>query len=63
MKKLLEWGGVAAGIVLIVFGVVAIAMGVNGRSTVGSELKQQQIVGTPDMTPGRRSRPRRRRRA
>lgn len=51
MKKLLEWGGVAAGIVLIVFGVVAIVMGVNGRSTVGNELKQQQIVGTPDMTP------------
>ena len=51
MKKLLEWGGVAAGIVLIVFGVVAISMGANGRSTVGNELKQQQIVGTPDMTP------------
>ena len=51
MKKLLEFGGVAAGIVLIAFGVAAIVLGVNGKNTVASELKQQQIVGTPDMTP------------
>jgi len=51
MRKLLEIGGLVAAAVLIVFGVVAIVMGVNGRSTVASELKQQQITGTPDMTP------------
>lgn len=51
MKKLLEWGGVAAGIVLIAFGVAAIVLGVNGRSTVNSSLGLEQIVGTPDMTP------------
>jgi hypothetical protein len=51
MRKVLEFGGVAAGVVLIAFGVAAIALGVNGRSTVQSNLKQQQIVGTPDMTP------------
>jgi hypothetical protein len=51
MRKIFEIGGVVAAAVLIVFGVVAIVMGVNGRSTVGSELKQQQITGTPDMTP------------
>jgi hypothetical protein len=51
MRKLFEIGGLAAGAVLIAFGIVAIAMGFNGRSTVGNELKQQQIVGTPDMTP------------
>ena len=51
MKKLLEWGGVAAGIVLIAFGVGAIALGVNGYSTVRSSLKLEQIVGSPDMTP------------
>src|SRR5437870_13650387 len=51
MKRLLEWGGVAAGIVLIAFGVAAIVLGVNGRSTVQSSLKLEQIVGTPDMTP------------
>ena len=51
MKRILEIGGVAAGIVLIAFGIAAIALGANGKSTVSSELKQQQIVGTPDMTP------------
>lgn len=51
MRKLLEWGGIAAGIVLVTFGVVAIALGVDGRSTVRSSLKLEQIVGTPDMTP------------
>ena len=51
MKRVLEFGGVAAGIVLIAFGVAAIVLGVNGRSTVSTNLKQQQIVGTPDMTP------------
>lgn len=51
MKKLLEFGGVAAGIVLIAFGVAAIVLGVSGKSTVNSSLKEQQIVGTSDMTP------------
>jgi len=51
MRKILEFGGVAAGVVLIAFGVAAIALGFNGRSTVQDNLKQQQIVGTPDMTP------------
>ena len=51
MKKILEFGGVAAGIVLVAFGVAAIVLGVNGRSTVQTNLKQQQIVGTSDMTP------------
>lgn len=51
MRKLFEIGGLVAAAILIVFGVVAIFMGVNGRNTVASELKQQQIVGTPDMTP------------
>lgn len=51
MKKFLEWGGIAAGVVLVAFGIVAIVMGFSGRSTVGNELKQQQIVGSPDMTP------------
>ena len=51
MRKILEFGGVAAGVVLIAFGVAAIVLGVNGRNTVQTNLKQQQIVGTPDMTP------------
>lgn len=49
MRKLFEIGGAAATIVLIGFGVAAIVMGVNGRSTVRDSLKLEQIVGTPDM--------------
>jgi hypothetical protein len=51
LRTLLEWGGFAAGAVLITFGVVAIIMGFSGRSTVADSLKREQIVGTPDMTP------------
>ena len=51
MRKMLEIGGFVAAAVLIAFGIVAIAMGVNGRDTVGSSLKQEAIVGSPDMTP------------
>jgi hypothetical protein len=50
-RRTLEWGGFAAGAVLIAFGVVAIVMGFDGRSTVGDSLKQEKIVGTADMTP------------
>jgi hypothetical protein len=51
MRRWLQYAGFAAGIVLIVFGGVAIAMGAGGRSTVSDSLRQEQIVGTPDMTP------------
>jgi hypothetical protein len=51
MRRWLQYGGFAAGVVLILFGVVAIAMGANGRSTVRDSLRQEQIVGSPDMTP------------
>jgi hypothetical protein len=50
-KKYFEWGGIAASAILVVFGIVAIVMGVNGRNTVQSSLKQEAIVGTADMTP------------
>jgi hypothetical protein len=51
MKRFFEIGGVVAGVVLIAFGVAAIALGMNGKNTVSSELKNQQIVGSPDMSP------------
>jgi hypothetical protein len=51
MRKVLEIGGVVAAAVLIAFGIAAIVMGVDGRSTVNSSLKQEQITGTPDMSP------------
>jgi hypothetical protein len=49
MRKLFEIGGFVATAVLIVFGVIAIALGVTGRQTVQDSLKLEQIVGTPDM--------------
>jgi F0F1-type ATP synthase membrane subunit c/vacuolar-type H+-ATPase subunit K len=51
MRKLFEIGGFIAAVVLIAFGVASIVMGVNARSTVQSTLSQEQIVGSPDMTP------------
>jgi len=51
MRKFLEIGGFLAGALLIVFGVAAIVMGVDGRSTVRDSLKQEQIVGSADMSP------------
>jgi hypothetical protein len=51
MRKLFEIGGVVAAAILIAFGIAAIVMGVGGRSTVNSSLKQEQIYGSGDMTP------------
>jgi len=51
MRKVLEIGGFLAAIVLIAFGVGAIVLGINGRSTVNDSLKQEQITGSSDMTP------------
>jgi hypothetical protein len=51
MRKFLEIGGVVAAAVLVAFGIAAIVMGVNGRSTVRSSLTLEKIVGSPDMTP------------
>ena len=45
-------GGFLAGAVLLIFGVAAIVLGVQGGNTVQSNLKNEYIVGTPDMQPG-----------
>ena len=50
MKKLLEYGGIAASIVLIAFGIGATVIGFDGRDRVRTELGREQIVGTPDST-------------
>ena len=42
-RRMLEWGGILSGLVLIVFGVVAITMGVNAKSTLTDNLKAEQI--------------------
>lgn len=44
MRKVFELGGVIAGLVLVAFGVAAIYMGVDGRSTVRDSIKQEQIT-------------------
>src|SRR5215210_6722195 len=51
MRKFFEIGGVVAAAILIAFGIASIVIVVNGRSTVRDSLKQEQIVGSPDMTP------------
>jgi F0F1-type ATP synthase membrane subunit c/vacuolar-type H+-ATPase subunit K len=51
MKRILEIGGFISGAILIAFGVAVIALGFSGRATVNDSLKQEKIVGTPDMTP------------
>ena len=51
MRRFFEIGGIVAAVILIAFGITSIVVGVNGRDTVQSSLKQEQIVGSPDMTP------------
>ena len=51
IRRVLEIGGLVAGVVLVAFGITAIVMGASGRSTVQSNLKQEYIFGSDDMTP------------
>jgi hypothetical protein len=51
MRRAFEYGGFIAAVVLVAFGIGAIWMGVDARNTVHDTLAQEQIVGTPDMTP------------
>jgi hypothetical protein len=48
LRRLSEYGGYIAGVVLIAFGVVAIFMGVNGRNEVREQLKAQKITAGAD---------------
>lgn len=47
-RKFFEYGGWIAGAVLIVFGIIAIMMGVNGRNEVRNSLAAQQITAGDD---------------
>jgi hypothetical protein len=54
MSRYFRWGGIAASVLLIAFGVGSIAVGLNGRDQVRSDLAREQIVGTPDSSiPGK----------
>ena len=50
-RRLWEIGGLVSGAVLILFGVVALYLGINGYQTIGDELGKEQIVGGSDMAP------------
>jgi ABC-type lipoprotein release transport system permease subunit len=50
-RRILEFGGIAAGVLMIAFGIGALVLGLNARSTVGTELTREFIVGSPDMKP------------
>ena len=51
MKKFFQMGGVIAGVLLVAFGIGAMAIGLTGRSEVRSDVKREAIVGSADMTP------------
>ena len=51
MRKFLEIGGLVAAVILIAFGIASLVMSMSGQSTVNDSLKQEQITGSPDMTP------------
>ena len=51
MNRLVTLGGIFASVVLIAFGIGTIVVGLNGKSEVRDKIEQEQISGTPDMTP------------
>ena len=51
MKKLFAYGGVAASIVLMAFGIASIVVGFVGRDEVRNTLTREHIVGSDDMSP------------
>jgi hypothetical protein len=50
-RRILELGGIAAGVLMLAFGIGSLVLGINARSTVGNELTREFIVGSPDMNP------------
>jgi hypothetical protein len=56
MKKWFAYGGIAASVILIAFGIGSIAIGASGLRDVRDELAEQKIVAgedAPDLTGGR----------
>jgi hypothetical protein len=48
MKKAFAYGGIAASVILIAFGIGAIAVGIDGRNEVRDAIAEQSITATPD---------------
>jgi hypothetical protein len=51
MSRPFRLAGIIAGLVLVAFGIGAIVIGISGRHEVSTDVKREQIVGTPDMKP------------
>jgi hypothetical protein len=51
MPRPFRLAGIIAGLVLVAFGIGAIVIGISGRHEVSTDIKREQIVGTPDMKP------------
>ena len=47
MRRVLEIGGIVAGVVLLCFGVGALVIGIDARSTVGDELRGRRSSARP----------------
>jgi hypothetical protein len=50
-RKIFYWGGVAATLILLAFGVGTLVVGLSGRDQVRSDIGREAVVGTPDMSP------------
>src|SRR3954468_8936055 len=50
-KRIFQWGGVAASVLLMAFGIGALVISLQGRSEVRDKVAQEHIVGPPDMRP------------
>ena len=50
-RKIFQYGGVIAGVLLIAFGFGALGMSIDARGTVSDEVQRENIVGSSDMNP------------
>ena len=48
MRKVFAYGGIAASVILIAFGIGAIVIGIDGRNDVRDAIAEQNITATPD---------------
>jgi hypothetical protein len=55
MRRILDYGGIAASVVLIAFGIGCVVTGISGRDRVRDDLARENIVGTDDSSiPGQK---------
>jgi hypothetical protein len=48
MRQLFAYGGIAASLILVAFGIGAIVIGIDGRNEVRDAIAEQNITATPD---------------